>query len=259
MEREFKLLKEGHPDAMEFIYARYQHKLFWMGKQLIKDEFVIESILQDTFLKLWEKRDHIEDPKHIRYFLLHVMKRQCTYYYCHPRNKFHRNMSRLEFFPDYQEYMHGFDPESEDPHLQDQEADQKAFDRIRRVFPLLSAERRRLLELCITYGFQYKNIAQVMGTSTAYTSYEVKRAIEDIKKIIHQGNNLETKPKQVVRVKLPGKMTAEQEKLLQLRNEKQYSFAAIAKELKLSQKEVHQEFMTAYRLLQQKHEQQQSA
>ena len=167
-------------------------------------------------------------------------------------------MGRLEFFSDYQEYMHGFDPESEDPHLQDQEADQKAFDRIRRVFPLLSAERRRLIELCITYGFQYKNIAQVMGTSTAYTSYEVKRAIEDIKKIIHQGNNLETKPKKVVTVKLQGKMTAEQEKLLQLRNEKQYSFAAIAKELKLSQKEVHKEFMTAYRLLQEKHEQQQS-
>ncbi len=54
MEREFKLLKEGHPDAMEFIYARYRQKLFWMGKSLIKDEFVIENILQDTFLGLWK-------------------------------------------------------------------------------------------------------------------------------------------------------------------------------------------------------------
>ena len=98
-----------------------------------------------------------------------------------------------------------------------------------------------------------------MGTSTAYTSYEVKRAIEDIKKIIHEGNDLETKPKEVVTVKLQGKMTAEQEQVLQLRNEKQYSFAAIAKELKISQKEVHKEFMVAYRLLKQKHEQQQSA
>ena len=53
-------------------------------------------------------------------------------------------------------------------------------------------------------------------------------------------------------------MTAEQEKLLQLRNEKQYSFAAIAKELKLSQKEVHRAFTTAYKLLQQ-HEHLQSA
>ena len=98
-----------------------------------------------------------------------------------------------------------------------------------------------------------------MGTSITYTSNEVKRAIEDIKNIIHQGSNLETKPKLVLAVKVQGKMTEEQEKVLQLRTERQYSFAAIAKELNLSQKEVHQEFMAAYKLLQLKHEQQQSA
>ena len=258
MEREFKLLKAGHPDAMEFIYARYQHKLFWMGKQLIKDEFVIESILQDTFLKLWEKRDHIEDPKHMLYFLLHVMKRDCSYYYIRPRNNFHRNINSLDNYENYQEYIHGYDPESEDEHLKDQEANQKALDRIKCVFPLLRPERRYLIELCLKYGFQYKNIAELMGTSTTYTSNEVKRAIDDIKKIIHQGSNLGSKPDQI-QVKKNTRITREQEKVLQLRNEMHYSFAAIAEELQLSQKEVHKEFVTAYKLLQSKHKQQQSA
>lgn len=63
----------------------------------------------------------------------------------------------------------------------------------------------------------------------------------------------------MVTVKIQGKMTQEQEKVLQLRTERQYSFAAIAKELNLSQKEVHQQFMAAYKLMQLKHEQQQSA
>ena len=54
-------------------------------------------------------------------------------------------------------------------------------------------------------------------------------------------------------------MTQHQEKVLQLRTEKQYSFATIANELNLSQKEVHQEFMAAYKLMQLKHEQQQWA
>ena len=258
LHRIFTLLRQGHPDAMELIYARYQRRLFGLGKKLIRDEFVIETILQDTFLKLWEKRERIQEPEHIYFFLRYVMKRDCTYYYTRPKHNFQRNIGRLEFFENYQEYMHGFDPESEDLHLQDQEADQKAFDRIRRVFPLLTAERRRLIELCIKYGFQYKSIAQVMGKSITYTSNEVKRAIEDIKKIIHQGGNLDSNPKPIV-LKIQGEITREQERVLQLRNEKQYSFADIAKELKLSQKEVHREFMTAYKLLKIKHEQQQSA
>ncbi|TDN79339.1 RNA polymerase sigma factor (sigma-70 family) [Salegentibacter sp. 24] len=261
LQRIFKLLQQGHPDALELIYARYHRRVFWLGKQLIKDEFVIETILQDTFLKLWENRDGIEEPKHIYFFLLHVMKRECTFYYCRPRNKFQRSIGRLEYYQDYQEYMHGYDSEEEDEHLQDQEADQKAFDRIRNVLPLLSSERKLLIELCLKYGFQYKAIAQAMGSSITKTSTEVKNAIEDIKNIINKGSTLEdkAKPKPMLAVKIQGTMTREQEKVLQLRTEKQYSFADIAQELNLTQKEVHKEFMAAYKLLQLKHEQQQSA
>ncbi|WP_037317938.1 RNA polymerase sigma factor [Salegentibacter sp. Hel_I_6] len=259
LQRIFELLQQGHPDALEFIYARYHRKLFWFGKQLIRDEFVIENILQDTFLKLWEQRDGIERPEHIFFFLRYVMKRDCTYYYARPKNNFYRKINRLEYYEDYEKYMHGYDPEEAEELLLDSGTQQKAFDRVSRVFPLLSPERRRLIELCLKYGFQYKAIAQLMGTSITYTSNEVKRAIEDIKNIIHQGSNLETKPKPVIAVKIQGKMTEEQEKVLQLRTERQYSFAAIAKELNLSQKEVHKEFMAAYKLLQLKHEQQQSA
>ena len=258
LHRIFTLLRQGHPDAMELIYARYHRKLFWIGKQFISDEFVIDTVLQDTFLKLWEKRDYIADPDHIFYFLRYVMKRDCKFYYTSSRNKFQRNIDRLDNYENYQEYMHGYDPQKEDHHLQDQEADQKAFDRISRIFPLLSPDRKYLIELCLKYGFQYKNIAELMGTSTTYTSNEVKRAIDDIKKIIHQGSNLGSKPDQI-QVKKNTRITREQEKVLQLRNEMHYSFAAIAEELQLSQKEVHKEFVTAYKLLQSKHKRQQSA
>jgi len=259
IDNNFELLKKSDPTALVNIHTRYSRSIFWVGKRLISDEFVIETLLQDTFLKLWEKRDLLQRPEHIYFFLRFVMKRECTYYYCRPRNKFYRNINRLEYYDNYQEYMHGYDPEKDDEHTIDQEADQKAFDRIRSVFPLLSAERRHLIELCLKYGFKYKAIAEVMGTSITETSNEVKRAIEDIKNIIHQGSTLETKQKLATKVKVREVMTEGQERVLELRCERKYSFAAIATELNLPQREVHKEFMAAYKLMQQKHEQQQSA
>ena len=259
LQRIFELLQQGHPDALEFIYTKYHRNIFWVGRQILDDDFAVETLVQDTFLILWGKRDRIERPEHIYYFLRMVMKRECYTYYVRPKNKFFRTVNSLESYENYQEYLHGYDPEAAEQLLMDSETQQKAFNGISRVFPLLSPERRRLIELCLKYGFQYKAIAQLMGTSITYTSNEVKRAIEDIKNIIHRGSNLETTSKPILAVKLQGEMTEEQEKVLQLRTERQYSFAAIAKELKLSQKEVHQEFMVAYKLMQLKHEQQLSA
>ena len=256
LQRIFELLQQGHPDALEFIYNKYKRTLFWVGRQILDDDFAVETLVQDTFLILWEKRDRIERPEHIYYFLRMVMKRECYTYYVRPKNKFFRTVNSLESYENFQEYLHGYDPEKDDQHLLNHEAQQKAFDRIRSIFHLLSSERRRLIELCLKYDFRYKTIGQVMGTSITYTSNEVKRAIEDIKNIIHKGSTLEPKPKPMVAVKIQRKMTREQEKVLQLRTEKQYSFASIAKELNLSQKEVHQEFMAAYKLMQLKHEQQ---
>jgi RNA polymerase sigma factor (sigma-70 family) len=257
LQRIFELLQQGHPDALEFIYNKYKRSLFWVGRQILDDDFAVETLVQDTFLIFWEKRDRIERPEHIYYFLRMVMKRECYTYYVRPKNKFFKTVNSLENFENYQEYLHGYDPEKDDLHILNHEIQQKAFDRISRVLPLLSPERRRLIELCLKYDFRYKPIGQLMGTSITHTSNEVKKAIMDIKNIIRQGSNL--KPKPVLAVKIQREMTQEQEKVLQLRTERQYSFASIAKELNLSQKEVHQEFMSAYRLMQLKHEQQQSA
>ncbi|MFD2833587.1 sigma-70 family RNA polymerase sigma factor [Gramella sp. AN32] len=251
----YELLKKGDPSALVSIYNLYRRQLFWVGKQNMKDEFVIETLVQDAFLKLWEHRDRIEDPDHIFFFLRYVVKTECTYYYCRPKNQFYRNMSRLENFGNYQEFMLGYDPNIEDDHLKDQQLEQQAFERIKKVLPLLSAEKSHLIELCLKHGFRYKFIGQLMGKGITETSNQVKRAIQEIKTIINRGSGLEITEK-TTPIKVQGEITEEQQKVLQLRCEQKESFAAIAKQLNLSQKEVHSQFMAAYKLMQEKHEQQ---
>jgi len=249
-------LKQGDPIALEHLYQQYSRMLFWLGKDLIKDEFVIETLVQDCFLKLWKYRETLETSQHIFFFLRYVMKRECTYYYCRPRNHFYRSMSRLEWFGNYQDFMLGHDPSAEeDQHLLEQEASQKAFEQVKQVLPFLGAERQRLVELCLSYGFQYKAIAEVMGKGITETANEVKRSMEALKKIVHQGQSLEDK-EDVRPLSLQGEMTSEQSEIFQLRCEQELSFADIAQQLHLSQKEVHQAFTVAYTLMQQQAEQQ---
>ncbi len=253
--RTYELLNNGSTSALSEIHAIYHRRIYWLGRSLIEDSFVVETLVQDTFLKLWIHRERIESPQHIFNFLRFVMARECRYFYAKPANKFSQKVHSLENFGNYEDYMAGFDPVDDSEHLNHQQKEQQDFDRIKKVLYVLKPERRRLIELCLKYGFRYKAISNVMGTSITETSREVKLAINDIKTIINQDQILKGKRSSPDTIKVQGSMTDEQARILKLRCEKQYSFAKIANELDLPQKEVHNEFMVAYRCLQDKHHQ----
>lgn len=246
-QKNFELLKNSDPAALEYIHAKYSRSIFWVGKQIIDDTFVVESLMQDAFLKLWEYREKIEDPMHIFFFLRVVMKRACFTYYTAPRNRFFKTVRSLEGCENYQDYLAGYDPADVLENLKDQESQQKLADLVMNVLPLLRPERRQLINLCLTYGFRYKTIAQVMGKGITETANEVKRAIEDIKKNVLRNSNQPMQRK--ITAPLKQTITEQQTLIVRMRCEENRSFDVIAKQLNLSQQQVHQEFATAYKLI----------
>ncbi|WP_051585105.1 RNA polymerase sigma factor [Chryseobacterium sp. UNC8MFCol] len=246
----YELLKKGNPASLEHIHLRYKRLLFWIGKQMLDDDFVVETLVQDTFLKLWLHRDSIETPNHILGFLRFVLKRDCISYFTAPKNKFARLTASLESFENYQDYLVGYDPLQDKENLIQQESDQKNFDEVNKVLKVINPKRKHLIELCLQYGFRYKPIAEAMGTSVKDISNEVAGAINDLKKILKTNSNgklaIESQKNKVQQDEL----SSQQIEIMSRRCKEKSSFAVIARELKLSEKQVHQEFLYAYQYLQ---------
>lgn len=246
----YELLKKGNPTSLEHIYLRYKRLLFWLGKQMLEDDFVVETLVQDTFLKLWLHRDSIETPNHILAFLRFVMKRDCISYFNAPKNKFTRLIASLERFENYQDYRAGYDPLLDKEHLLSQESDQRNFDEVKKVLSVISPKRKHLIELCLEYGFQYKPIAEAMGSSVTGISNEVTRAIDDLRKILNRSSFEQPQKKTLNHKDQPENISSLQLEIMKRRFEQKSSFTVIARELKLSEKEVHREFLHAYQYLQ---------
>lgn len=246
----YELLKKGNPASLEHIHLKYKRLLFWVGKQMLDDDFVVETLVQDTFLKLWLHRDSIETPNHILGFLRFVLKRDCISYFTAPKNKFARLTASLESFENYQDYLIGYDPMQDKENLVQQESDQKDFDEVNKVLNVINPKRKHLLELCLQYGFRYKPIAEAMGSSVKDISNEVNRAIDDLRKILKRNPNEELPIKSQQNDVQKDELSNQQIEIINRRFEQKSSFAVIARELKLSEKEVHQEFLCAYQYLQ---------
>ena len=206
----YELLKVGDSSALVHIYARYSRMVYWVGKRIIHDDFVVESLVQDTFLKLWANRDKIESEKHLFFFLRMVMKRECYSYYTSPQCKFFQKINSLESYDNYQDYLAGYDPKEDAQNWKDQEKQQEDFEQIIKVLPLLHPDRKRLVELCLKYEFRYTLIAKLMGMGITETRNEVNKAIQDLKNIINQHNVLEVNQRSIIKSEDKVQVTQEQ-------------------------------------------------
>ena len=244
-------LQHGHAEALEFWYQRYAHMLWYIGRQWLRDDFLVENLIQDCFLKLWQNREKLENPKHIFFFLRLVMKRECISHYHQPKHQFQRSLNSLEEYEHYNDYLLKDDPMLDEAHQQQQAKDQQTFESVQKVLPLLSGKQQDLIELCLTHGFEYKVIARLTGSSTTAVYREVQYAIAQLQKILCQDTELEELIATKETKQVEQKLTKTQVQVWQLRCEEQRSFAEIAEQLGTSTQEVQQQFSLAYQYTQQ--------
>ncbi|NEW83410.1 MAG: RNA polymerase sigma-70 factor [Mariniphaga sp.] len=97
-------LREGEKIAFEEIYNDFFGVMYHLSVQYLHDPKASEEIVQDTFMKLWEIRETLNEQFNIRNFLYTITKNNCLNYLRNQKIalKHHQNIKYLEIHFNYE-------------------------------------------------------------------------------------------------------------------------------------------------------------
>lgn len=165
-------LRDGDAAAFENIYNTFSPVLYQRLLRLLKDTDTVEEIIQDTFLKLWEKRAHIDPQQGFKTYLYRIAD--------HLAIDLFRKISRDKALQ--QELW----ASTVSFYLQTEEAliDKEQRQLIKEAIERLPPRRRQILLLCKLEEKSYQEVAQLMGISVSTVSNQLVNAVKEIKNYI---------------------------------------------------------------------------
>jgi RNA polymerase sigma-70 factor (family 1) len=65
-------IKNGEKNAYQELFERYAPRIYQFSFTYLKNQADAEELVQDVFLKIWEKRDSLDQSKNIKSFIFKV-------------------------------------------------------------------------------------------------------------------------------------------------------------------------------------------
>jgi RNA polymerase sigma-70 factor (family 1) len=89
----FTEIQSGNSDCFEYLYFKYYSELCRYALYMLKVKTEAEEIVQETFIKFWERRTEITIESSIKSYLFKSVHNQCLNYFdrCKVREKYSSN------------------------------------------------------------------------------------------------------------------------------------------------------------------------
>lgn len=67
-------IRAGNQKAFRELYDRYHVQMYYIAKKYVKSSDLAQDAVQNIFVKLWEKRDRVDETKSIKGFLFTMLR-----------------------------------------------------------------------------------------------------------------------------------------------------------------------------------------
>lgn len=164
----FNKIKTGDQKAFEQLFHRYYPFLCLRATQLVKNADDAQEIVQELFVKLWEKRGETEIETSVKNYLSRAVKNQCLNFIKHNQIK---NEHARRFLAE---------PESI-PSEEDFWARAELLKTIEESLAKLPEKRREIFRLSREEGLKYREIAEKLNISVKTVETQMGLAIKTLR------------------------------------------------------------------------------
>ncbi len=172
-EQLWKAFREGRHKPLSEIFLRYYDRLYYYGMKLISDHAEVKDGIQQLFLRLWNKRESIDDAQSVEFYLL-LSLRRILFRRQKQRNAIHRRN---------REYVEDFSSPSltiEDVIICTEQKNQRN-ELFRKAFDTLTERQKEVLYLRLQHGLTNEEVAQVMNVSHQSVRNYIYEATQQLK------------------------------------------------------------------------------
>lgn len=171
----FDQIKLGDQNALECLFSIYFPRLNNFAKNVVKDDVISQDIVQDVFVKVWEKRAEIETIN-LEAFLFRLVRNRCIDYI--KRLKVVNNrMQEIQISSKYEE-LYRIDFIGDEPYvLIEKELKLK----IEQTIETLPDRCREVFVLSRINGLKNREIAEKLDISIKNVERHLSRAMQSFK------------------------------------------------------------------------------
>jgi RNA polymerase sigma-70 factor, ECF subfamily len=153
-------LKNGQPDAYKELFRQLYPRLKGYCRLFVHNGIMVEDIIQECFLTLWEKRSGIDPEKSVESYLFVILRNRCLNYL--KENKLKEDKINPDDIQVTElQYLYQLDfTEKEEKSLEEQLI--VSFNQAVEVLP---AKMKKVFIKCKIEGQKHKEVAEELGIS----------------------------------------------------------------------------------------------
>lgn len=163
-------LKSGDEKAFETIYQQFSGRLYGSLLNLVKSEEIARELLQDVFLKVWEKRELIDPGRSFRSYLFRIAENRAYDFFRKVASD--KELERRLLMLSAVTYSH----------VEEMLIRKEADDLMQRAIEALPPRRRQVFRLCKLEEKSYEEVAGQLEISISTISDHIVKATHFIRK-----------------------------------------------------------------------------